>query len=66
MDFFIDYEKLEAIKARILANTHTREDLLDLLDLVDTVQNQIEDLEEYITEEIDVNEVMLDDNGALL
>lgn len=66
MDFFIDYEKLEAIKARVLANTQTRDDLLDLLDLVDDVQNKLEEFESYILEEAELQEVMLDDNGALL
>jgi hypothetical protein len=66
MDFFIDYDKLEAIKARILANTHTRNDLLDLLDLVDDVQDKLDEFEAYVIEESELQDVVLDDNGALI
>jgi hypothetical protein len=47
--------KFEEIKTRVFNNTHTRNDVLALVEMVDNFEKELDDLEDYILEEMSLN-----------
>jgi len=47
-------EKFEEVRARVIENTHTREDVLFLLDLVESFDAELEEFVAYVLEEEEI------------
>jgi hypothetical protein len=49
-------DKFDEIKARVLVNKHTRDDVLDLVEIVDNFENTLDEVVLYTLEEAEVQD----------
>lgn len=63
---FYNEEKFNEIRARVISNKQTRDDVITLVEMVESIEHLLEEREEYIYEELDVNDSILTDNGEVV
>lgn len=51
----IDKDSLKEIKLKLVENSYTRDDLLKLVNLLEELEEAVDELEEYLSEEFEIN-----------